>query len=173
MFSSRYTIVFAAAALALAAALRLRDDVGVAVPFDPVTGDQCGLNLDANALVLKVSPQVVSCVDRPWTLVCILMKPGLRRNPDLSNPFCSPINIQNTGGVALNCTLFAYFYTPLRIAGGTYTVNDKPVSSAVSVVGFCASCSLNDIQASPALLKLMAGDDSAGADPLFGKIDFF
>jgi hypothetical protein len=43
----------------------------------------------------------------------------------------------------------------------------------VSVVGFCEACRLGDIQASPALLKLMAGSNSAGSDPLFGSIQTF
>jgi hypothetical protein len=53
----------AAATLALAAPLRLRD-VNVAIPFDPVSGDDCNLNLDGGALALKVSPQVLEYVSR-------------------------------------------------------------------------------------------------------------
>jgi hypothetical protein len=102
MFSFRYTIVLAAVTLALAAPLRLRDGVNVAIPFDPVTGDQCNLNLDANALVLKVSPEIESCVGRSCALMSLLTNPCLR-SPDLSNPFCSPINNENTGGALLVC----------------------------------------------------------------------
>lgn len=119
MFPLRAVIFPSASALALA--VPLRRDSNVAIPFDPVSGDEYHLNLDGNALAMEVSPSVLEYVPALYTFASVLTG-TYTRAPDLSNSFCPAIDDEYTGGAELFCTYH------LRSCGHMYDVDVRTQS---------------------------------------------